>query len=87
MQVVHDPPSSLHWYVSAAAADRLSVPEKVKAGLAAFVGSPGLVPIEVSGAVRSTVTGTMSVVAWPTESVATASSQYEPSAGSVQETL
>ena len=63
------------------------MPEKLKAGLAAFVGSPGFVPIEVSGAVRSTVTGTMSVVAWPTESVATASSQYEPSAGSVQETL
>ena len=82
VQVVQPPPSRLHSIFCVA-----SLAENVKLGCARFVGSPGFVSIVVSGAVRSTVTAAIELLVWPTMSVATASIQYEPSAGSVHEEL
>ena len=81
-QVCQPAPSRLHsifWVASLA--------ENVKLGFGSLVGSPGFVSRVVSGGVRSTVTAAIYLLVWPTWSVATASTQYEPSAGSGQEAL
>src|SRR5712691_10973066 len=76
VQAEKSPPSTLH-----SNAELVSVEAKSKLGVGAFDGSPGRVPIEVSGGVRSTVTSATALAVRPALSVARARSARAPSAG------